>query len=158
MGCGKSYWGKFLAESLSYDFIDLDELIEKREGLTIPEIFKQFGEDSFRDREHAALQFLMELNRPSVVSTGGGAPCFHNNMEMMNASGKTLFLEASPFILKQNILKSEDERPIVKSIPESELEAYITGHLNQRLPFYDLAQYRINVDGLSLTDLVELCR
>ena len=158
MGCGKSYWGKFLAKSLSYDFVDLDDLIEKREGFTISEIFKQFGEDSFRNREHAALKSLFELERPAVISTGGGAPCFHNNMETMNTTGRTFFLEASPLILKQNILKSEGERPLVKAIPESELETYIADHLKQRLPFYNLAQHRVNVDGLTLNDLVELCK
>lgn len=158
MGCGKSYWGKFLAESLGYDFIDLDELIEKREGLSIPEIFKQFGEESFRKREHVALESLMELKVSAVISTGGGAPCFHNNMDTMNACGKTLFLEASPLILKQNILKSKGERPIVKAIPDSELEAYIADHLNGRLPFYQQAQLKVNVDGLQLNDLIDLCQ
>lgn len=158
MGCGKSYWGKFLAESLGYDFVDLDELIEKREGFSIPEIFEQFGETSFRVREHAALVSLMELKGSAVISTGGGAPCFHNNMDTMNAYGKTLFLEASPLVLKRNILKSEGERPIVKAIPESELEAYIANHLKLRLPFYNQAQLSVNVDGLHLNDLVELCQ
>jgi len=158
MGCGKSYWGKFLAESLGYDFIDLDALIEKREGLSIPEIFEQFGEASFRVREHAALESLKELTTPAIISTGGGAPCFHNNMDTMNVSGKTLFLEASPLILKQNILKSDSERPIVKAVPESELEAYIANHLKQRLPFYNQAQLKVNVDGLRLNDLLDLCQ
>lgn len=156
MGCGKSYWGRLLADSLNYNFIDLDELIEQREGLSVPEIFEEYGEASFRDREQAALESVKELKHSTVISTGGGVPCFHNNMDKMNAMGKTLFLEASPLILKQNILKSNGERPIVKAIPENELEAYIANHLNERLPFYQQAQLNVNVDGLRLEELIQL--
>ncbi len=156
MGCGKSYWGKRLADSLNYDFIDLDILIEEREGMTIPEIFSQFGEISFRKREQKALLSTEDLKKPTIISTGGGAPCFHNNMSVMNTMGKTLFIEASPFVLKQNILKSDDERPIVKAVPKGELETYIANHLNSRLPFYQQAQFKCNVDGLELEDLKQL--
>lgn len=156
MGCGKSFWGKRLASSLDFEFIDLDELIEKREGISIPEIFEQFGESSFREREKAALESIKDLEKATVISTGGGAPCFQNNMDNMNAMGKTLFLEASPVILKQNILKSDGERPIVKAVPENELETYIANHLNERLPFYEQAQLKVNVDGLSLNGLTGL--
>ena len=156
MGCGKSYWGKRLANSLSFDFIDLDELIEKREGLSIPDIFKQFGEASFREREKSALESIKELEHATVISTGGGVPCFHDNISRMNTMGKTLFLEASPRILKQNILKSDDVRPIVKAVPENELEAYIANHLKERLPFYQQAQIKANVDSLELEGLIKL--
>ena len=156
MGCGKSYWGKRLSNSLSLNFIDLDELIEKREGLRIPDIFKQFGEASFREREQSALEYVKDIKQACVISTGGGAPCFHNNMDKMNTMGQTLFLEASPLVLKQNILKSDDERPIVKAIPNNELEAYIANHLKDRIPFYQKAQFKLNVKGLELSDLVNL--
>ena len=156
MGCGKSYWGKRLADSLSFDFIDLDNLIEEREGMTIPDIFSQFGETSFRKREQKALLSTKELKRPTIISTGGGAPCFNNNMSVMNTLGQTLFIEASPLVLKDNILKSDDERPIVKEVFDSELETYIANHLNSRLPFYQQAQFKCNVDGLKLEDLKQL--
>ena len=156
MGCGKSYWGKRLANSLNYNFIDLDEMIEKREGLSIPDIFEQFGEASFREREQSALESVKDLKQATVISTGGGAPCFHNNIDRMNDMGKTLFLEASPRILMQNILKSDGERPIVKAIPEAELEAYIANHLKGRLPFYEQSQLKVNVEGLILDNLKRL--
>lgn len=156
MGCGKSYWGKQLADSLNFDFVDLDDLIEEREGMTIPDIFSQFGETSFREIEQRALLSTKDLKQPTVISTGGGAPCFHDNMSVMNAIGQTLFLEASPLVLKQNILKSDDERPIVKLIPEIELEAYIANHLTSRLTFYHQAQFQCHVDGLKLEDLKQI--
>lgn len=153
MGCGKSYWGKRLADYLKFEFIDLDELIEKREGLSIPEIFKQFGESSFRKREQKALLSIRELKSSTIISTGGGAPCFHDNMSEMNTMGRTLFLEAHPATLKLNILKSDDERPIVKAIPENELEAYVANHLKGRMPFYQKALIKVNVEDLELSDL-----
>ncbi len=156
MGCGKSFWGRQLANSLNLNFVDLDDLIEKTEGMSIPEMFKKFGEASFRQKEQKALLSIGDFKNATIVSTGGGAPCFHDNMSAMNAMGKTLFLEAEADILKQNILKSNTERPIVKSIPESELEAYISNHLDERLPFYQLAQTRVNVDGLKLKNLIGL--
>ena len=156
MGCGKSYWGKLLADTLNFDFVDLDDLIVEREGLTIPDIFSQLGETSFREREQKALLSTKALTNSTIISTGGGAPCFHDNMKMMNTMGQTLFLEASPLVLKQNILKSDDERPIVKSVPESELESYIANHLKSRLPYYRLAEFKCNVDGLKLKDLKQI--
>lgn len=156
MGCGKSYWGKRLADSLNFDFVDLDDLIENREVMSIPEIFKKYGESSFRKREQKVLLSIGELKNSTIISTGGGAPCFHDNMSVMSTMGRTLFLEAHPAILKQNILKSDDERPIVKAIPEEELEAYIANHLKERMPFYQQAQFKVNVKGLELSDLVDL--
>lgn len=155
MGCGKSYWGKQLADSLDFDFIDLDDLIEEKEGMSIPEIFDRYGEVSFREREQKALLSIKDLKNSTVISTGGGAPCFHDNMFVMNTIGQTLFLDASPLILKQNILKSDSERPIVKAIVKEELEGYITNHLKERLPFYQQAKLKLNVDGLRLEDLVQ---
>jgi len=156
MGCGKSYWGKRISHALDFDFIDLDDLIEEREGMNIPDIFSQHGEDFFREREQLALESIKGLEEPCVISTGGGAPCFHDNMSLMNAIGQTLFLDASPLILKQNILKSESERPIVKTIAEEELEAYISNHLKERLPFYEQAKLKLNVNGLRLEDIIQL--
>ena len=158
MGCGKSFWGKRLADSLSFDFVDLDDLIQEREGLTIPDIFSQFGEASFREREQKALLSTKALKNSTIISTGGGAPCFHDNMSLMNTMGQTLFLEASPLVLKQNILKSDDERPIVKSVPESQLESYIANHLNNRLSFYEQAELKVNVEGLTLEDLKQILK
>ena len=92
MGCGKTTTGKKLAKKLGYSFLDLDKEIEKQQKNTIAQIFESKGEDYFRKLEH---QFLTDfnLNKNTVVSCGGGTPCFYNNMEMMNKIGYTVYIQ-----------------------------------------------------------------
>src|SRR5690554_4257405 len=94
MGSGKTTVGKKLAKSLSLSFIDLDAFIESKYRKTIAEIFAEKGEDGFRKIESKALSEVA-LIEDVVISTGGGAPCFYNNMELMNKTGTTV-------IYKQN--------------------------------------------------------
>ncbi|MFM8739263.1 MAG: shikimate kinase, partial [Cytophagales bacterium] len=90
-GSGKTTLGKQLAERLNIRFVDLDTEIEKSEGESIALIFKRFGEDHFRKAESTQLQKWANLNEDFVMATGGGAPCFFDNMEVMNQSGTTIF-------------------------------------------------------------------
>ncbi len=156
MGCGKSHWGRLLADSLNIDFIDLDRLIEKRGNMSVSRIFKLFGELCFRKEEQSALLSIGDLQHATVIATGGGVPCFENNMSLMKALGVTVFLEASPATLKKNVLRSKGKRPILRNIPENELEAYISKHLNERLPFYEQADIKINVEDLIFEDWLAL--
>ena len=89
MGCGKSYVGRNLAPLLGFDYIDVDKYIEEKEGLTIKEIFEQKGEDYFRQAEKDFIHQL-DTGQNLVISTGGGAPCFFDNMEVMNEKGLTI--------------------------------------------------------------------
>src|SRR3982750_1343717 len=91
MGCGKSKLGKQLAKKLNHEFIDFDELIEEQSGKKISEIFKDDGQPAFRNLETEILKRVSALN-DIVVSTGGGTPCFNDNMKLMNASGITVYL------------------------------------------------------------------
>ena len=88
MGCGKTSWGRKLAAGLGYDFIDLDHVLEANTGITIAEYFSTHGEEEFRKLE---AKILKETPYPqnTIVSTGGGMPCFFDNMDWMNAHGKT---------------------------------------------------------------------
>jgi shikimate kinase len=151
MGCGKSRWGKMIANHYGFRFIDLDVLIEEREKLTVPEIFRTFGESGFREREKEALQAIPKGEK-LIVATGGGAPCFHNNMSYMNREGASLFIECSPELLRERITNSDTERPLVKNLSPEELLQYIRKHLNERLPFYEQSQYKITSGDLELDD------
>src|SRR5437773_11285939 len=91
MGSGKTFFGKQLAQLLNYEFIDLDELIGKNEGATIAEIFFSKGEAYFRSKESSLLKSLSQ-NENAVIATGGGTPCFHDNMKWMNEHGITVYL------------------------------------------------------------------
>src|SRR5436853_6290275 len=89
MGSGKTFLGKQLAQLLNYEFIDLDEWIEQREKKSIAEIFSEDGEEYFRKKESQQLKLLAEKNN-AVIATGGGTPCFHDNMKWMNDHGFTI--------------------------------------------------------------------
>ncbi|MEP2025618.1 shikimate kinase, partial [Reichenbachiella sp.] len=86
-GSGKSTLGKELAEKLGRNFFDLDAEIERMAGWVIPDIFAQVGEDYFRELENSVLLMLIRLNEPAVIATGGGAPCFYDNIDQMNLAG-----------------------------------------------------------------------
>ncbi len=94
-GSGKTTLGKRLAEKLNLTFVDLDLEIEKKEGKTVQEIFAQKKENYFREIESKTLRGFCSSNNDFVMSTGGGAPCFYDNMTLMNQSGTTIFLHVS---------------------------------------------------------------
>lgn len=148
MGCGKSTLGKKLATKLGYDFIDLDHQLEKEIGDSVGNYFALHGEDGFRRQEKKTLQ---EYDYPAniVVATGGGAPCYFDNMEWMNANGKTVYIEMSPAALAKRLEGGKEKRPLIKNLSEEELICFIEAKLAEREPFYK--QAAIVADGISLT-------
>lgn len=155
MGCGKSRWGKIIAEHYQYRFVDLDTLIEERENASISKLFEMHGESGFRSCESSALHSVADEEN-IVISTGGGAPCFHDNMNEMNRLGLTLYIEATPELLRERITNSKTERPLVKSLSHDELLKYIGKHLKSRLPFYHLAKCKLTSGNLELSDFLEV--
>jgi shikimate kinase len=155
MGCGKSRWGKQIADHYGFHFLDLDSFIEENEGKTIPEIFELYGESGFRQLEKKALQSISE-SKNIIISTGGGAPCFNNNMELMNKLGLTLYIEGSPELLRDRISNSDSERPLVKNLTRQELLEFIQRHLQTREPFYLQSKLKIISGSLDLQDFIIL--
>ena len=155
MGSGKSRWGKMIARHYDWDFIDLDALIEESEQMSIPEIFATYNESGFRERERNALLSVSSINNV-IVATGGGAPCYGNNMEIMNEIGETLYIEGTPELLRERILNSKTERPLVKNYSPVELLEYIKNHLQTRLPYYTRSKYQITTGDLELSDFIHL--
>ena len=92
MGAGKTTLGKAFAREMSLNFIDLDWFIEERFHKTVQQLFLERGEDGFRELERKMLHEVAEFE-DVVVSTGGGTPCFFDNMEYMNDCGDTVFLD-----------------------------------------------------------------
>lgn len=137
-GCGKSYIGSRLATVFGLNFCDLDIQIEQNARMTIPEIFEKFGEDHFRNLEKEALSEVSELQN-TVIATGGGAPCFFENMEIMNETGVTVFLNVSVPVLISRLKKETETRPLLAGKTDEELAIYIRQKLNQRLKFYEKA-------------------
>ena len=158
MGSGKTFTGKQLAEKLGFLFLDLDLLIEAEAGMDIAQIFKKFGEDHFREAERKALHFTLELEN-AIISTGGGTPCFFDNMEWINRHGKSIYLDTPPQILTQRLLPERDHRPLLRSFDEHTLLEFIQSKLSERAYFYRKAAIIYRQDQLSghiTDDLVNL--
>ena len=147
MGAGKTTLGKVLAKDLGLQFYDLDWYIEGRMHKTVAQIFAERGEEGFRTIERNMLHEVAEFENV-VISTGGGAPCFFDNMEFMNRVGKTVFLDVHPDVLFRRLRIAKQQRPILQGKEDDELKAFIIRALEQRAPFYTQAQYIFNADEL----------
>ncbi len=149
MGCGKSTLGRKLAKYLNLQFIDMDHYIEERNCKSVPQIFADDGEAEFRKKERKALEELSEFT-DIVIATGGGAPCFFDNMDWMNKTGQTIYMNISPEILASRLLKSKTERPLIKGKSREELVRFIDETLAKRNAFYMQAKYQITVPDVEM--------
>ncbi len=147
MGAGKTTLGKAFAHQMNIPFIDLDWYIEERFHKTVGELFAERGETGFRELERNVLHEVAEFENV-VISTGGGAPCFFDNMEFMNRMGKTVFLNVHPDVLFRRLRVAKQQRPILQGKQDDELKAFIVQALEKRAPFYRQAQYVFNADEL----------
>jgi len=148
MGAGKTTLGKAFARKMNVPFVDLDWYIEERFHKTVGELFTERGETGFRELERNMLHEVAEFENV-VISTGGGAPCFFDNMEFMNRVGKTVFLDVHPDVLFRRLRIAKQQRPILQGKEDDELKAFIIRALEQRAPFYTQAQYIFNADELA---------
>lgn len=138
MGAGKTTVGKDLAERMKLSFVDLDCYIEARYHKTVGQIFAEKGEEAFRDIERRMLQEV-SMFEDVLISTGGGAPCFFDNMEFMNANGTTVYLKVSVQELAKRLEACKGTRPVLKGRSGEELVAFIAESLEKRTPFYTKA-------------------
>ncbi|WP_372948711.1 shikimate kinase [Mariniphaga sp.] len=155
MGCGKSTLGRKLAKYAGLQFIDMDHYIEKRNCKSVPQIFAEDGEAEFRKKERKALEELSAFS-DVVIATGGGAPCFFDNIDLMNRTGKTIYMNIDPKILAGRLLKSKTERPLIKGKSKEELVAFIDETLRKRNKFYKQAHYQITRPDVDLDDMMKM--
>ena len=156
MGCGKSTLGKKLAHSLDHKFIDLDQYIEDEEGRTIQQIFDEDGEDYFRKLERVYLHRVIDEENV-VISTGGGTPCYFDNMEQMNDYGKTIYVNMHPKALIPRLKNSSQLRPLLKGLEGVELLDYIYKTLREREYYYNSAKYIVPGFNLNAKKIIEFC-
>ena len=147
MGSGKTTAGKELASLKNWKFIDLDDEIEKKEGKSIGRIFSENGEEYFRKTEAKTLREL-STEVDTVISVGGGTPCFYNNMDYMLKRGIVIYLKMTPAEIKSRIEKDDMERPLLKGIEEKEMLDYIGRKLGEREKYYERAN--IITDGYNI--------
>ena len=157
MGSGKSTLGSKLAHLLGYEYVDMEHLIEETAGMTIPGIFSDLGEDVFRKWEHDILLELCERQK-LVISTGGGAPCHNNMIRIMNDHGTTIYIQLTPESLKDRLVRSKTERPLIKDKSEKELLNFITTLLSEREVYYNKARFIVNGLNLKAENLEDILK
>jgi shikimate kinase len=143
MGSGKTTTGQKLAGLLGWGFTDLDKCIEQDTGMTIPEIFSIHGETWFRKVEAKVLRNLQPLQK-AVVSTGGGTPCYGDNMDFMLETGLTVYLKLTPGQLKSRLSGTSEERPLLKDLDDEGLLRFIEDKLTFREKWYNRAVLSFN--------------
>ncbi|WP_442588956.1 shikimate kinase [Pedobacter sp. AW31-3R] len=148
MGCGKSTLGRKLAVKMAYDLIDLDHKVEEKTGSTIASYFAEHGEETFRKLERDTLQSF-PYPKNSVIATGGGTPCFFDNMDWMNANGLTVYIDMPAQALAKRLEKGAAKRPLLQGLNEEALVNFIEEKLAERRKYYENA--RLKISGINLT-------
>ena len=143
MGSGKTTIGKQLANKLKYNFIDLDEFIEKNLDMSILSIFSNKGESYFRDIETSYLKKALEL-KDSVISLGGGTPCFNNNMDIIKRHSKSIFIDLPVKMLADRLKNAKLKRPLINNKSDIELIDFIDTLRSERFQYYDQADLKVN--------------
>lgn len=154
MGAGKTTLGRALAAATGLSFIDLDNYIEQRYHKSIAQLFAERGEEGFRDTERRMLHEVGDFEN-AIISTGGGTPCFFDNMEYMNTQGTTVYLDVPVERLFIRLSIARSKRPLIKEKSDAELMAFIVEQLEKRAPHYGKAQYTFEADKLEDRTQVE---
>lgn len=155
MGSGKTFWGRKLSERLHIPCFDLDAVIEDTEKKSVAQLFHDDGEEYFRTRENEILQALTDEHEAMVVSTGGGTPCFFNNIDFMKQKGRVIWLNTGVDALVQRLLKQKHSRPLIKNIPDPELKAFIIKKLQDRKLYYEQADIVLDEETITIESLLK---
>lgn len=155
MGAGKSYWIQKMAKWNKCVGYDLDALIEMNEEKTIAEIFNEDGEDYFRKVEAKILRWFKEKKK-FIIATGGGTPCFQENMHWMKKEGIVIWLDESVEVLVKRLSPEKQQRPLIAKLSDAEIAAYIEDKLVERHSFYSQANYRLTSDQINEAGLKKL--
>ena len=152
---GKTYWGQEISRKYQLTFSDLDNYVSTHEQASIPALFAQYGERGFREREEVGLKSLIATTiRNTIIATGGGTPCYSNNMQLMLDTGVVIYLEADISYLLENLKKTEDNRPMLNG--RKNLSEYLTGLMDARVSTYKKAHYILRTKDISLANFDEI--
>jgi shikimate kinase len=156
MGSGKTTIGKLVAARLGYGFVDMDTHIENKQFKSVSQIFSEKGEAEFRRLEQSCLHEVAEFD-DVIIATGGGAPCFFDNMDYMNSHGLTVYLKLTAKELADRLEAiGGNKRPLIASKKGEELRQFIAEGLSGREPFYDKAVYSLS--GSIEETVEEICK
>jgi shikimate kinase len=157
MGSGKTTAARQLGDISGLRFCDMDNEIVLREGKTISMIFAENGENYFRKKERELLEEICKTSR-QIIATGGGTPCYYDNMELMNRNGLTVYLQCSVEELFSWLNNNKKERPLLKDKTDKELKEYISQELAHREGFYQQSQIVVNAYEITLSELWEIIK
>ena len=157
MGCGKTTLGEELARQMGLRYIDLDDYIEDRQGMTITDIFQEMGEGHFRELEVNALRDVAAMT-DVIVGCGGGTPCHGDNMALMNRSGVTVWLTTSPERITARLLLPDQKakRPKVANLPDEAVLSLVEKELEARTPYYAQAQLQFDSTDIETAQETEV--
>jgi len=156
MGSGKSSIGKQLAKELNIKHIDLDNLIEESENITIPDIFNNSGETYFRKLEEKYLKETIKEDN-ILVSTGGGTPTIDGLMDIMHNVGETIYLECCTETLFDRLNQDKEKRPMISRLSDESLKRYIKDKMEERNFFYKKATHTIyNDSGNCVNEIIDI--
>ena len=152
MGAGKTEVGRALAEKLNKKFVELDSLIEQKAGKSIPDIFQQDDEITFRELEIEVTKEVSK-NKNLVIACGGGVVLNKINIDRLKKEGIIVYLTASPRAILKRVSSDENERPLLKTASKA---LAIQELLRFRKPFYErAADIKINTSKLDINAVVE---
>lgn len=156
MGSGKTTWGQKLAKRTGRTFIDLDAALVKDSGMAIADYFSRHGEAAFRALESRLLKKL-PITDPAIISTGGGTPCYFDNMAWMNEVGITIYLRLPPKALCDRLMQTDiASRPALLGLSGEALLNHVATKLAEREPYYNQATYIVDQLSVQTDELVRL--
>lgn len=156
MASGKSSAGKGLANKIGLPFVDLDDYIEEKHHTTIRLLIYDKGMDRFREIEKECLETLINEYEDILISTGGGTPCYYDNIKLMNKSGITIYLEVDIPTLVERLMYAKKDRPLIWGKSREDLAVYAKELLDRRQEDYHQAKYTVNGKNLKIDSLVAL--
>jgi len=157
MGCGKSTVGRLLAKHLALPFIDMDDYLNETHGCSVSNLFLKNGEISFRKLEKRALNHLLASAQASVLSLGGGTPCYADNMHsIIKSTSHTFYLSPSISTICHRLYSETDQRPLISHLSsEDKLREFISKHIFERKQFYEQANHHLYIQDENPQELVD---
>lgn len=146
MGAGKTTVGRLLADKLGWHFVDLDDAFEEMNGMSVLQFVNRYGVEAFRRKEKDCVETLADLPIQKVIyATGGGYPCWEDNMECLKELGTSIYLRWQPHHLAHRIeLSGVDHRPILRGKHGEDLKQFVEWQMSGREEFYKQADHIID--------------